>query len=256
LSSRSGVSDVRWRGGRCDSPITVTGSSDIDLDLTHNGGGTTSPRPAFSIGGDARRITLRGTVRNRPQGAAVEIGAGRGTPADCSVEGLRVQKVAQGVVLHPGCDAPRILDLQAREVGGNVVRIGAGCRHVTLRGLSATDYATDQPGTGAALRLGPACHGSILRDLTARDTREGDQRSSGPAIIVEGPSEGVILDGVIAANLAGPAQQGLDHLSGGAVGRVLSTAGAAPAPPALARPTAPTPPAPPPGSPPPPPPPR
>lgn len=246
--SQSEVSDVRWRGGRCDSPIAVAGGADIEFDLTHDGGGTTSPRPAFSIGGDARRITMRGTVRNRPQGAAVVIGTGRSTPADCSIDGMRVQKVARGVLLHPGCDAARILDLQAREVGGDVVRVGAGCRHFTLRNLSATDYATDQPGTGAALRLGPACHGSILRDVVARDTRAGDARSSGPAILIEGPSEGVILDGVLASNLAGPAQQGLDHLSGSTAGRVLTLAEPAPA--------APTPPAPPPGSRPPPPPPR
>jgi hypothetical protein len=214
------VRDVTWRGGRCDSPLHVNGASDVTLDIVHDGEGTESPRPAFSVGFGARRVTVSGTVRNRPNGAAASIGGGRGGAQECRVHGLAAQWVARGVVGQRGCERLRLEDLTMRDVGGEAVVFGAGCRNLMLRHLVVVDHSAAAPPL-PAVRVGAGCDGSVLRDIVVRDTRDAGERRGGPALAFEGASRGVLLDGLVADNLPGVAVSGQDALIGSVIGAVL-----------------------------------
>lgn len=218
------VRDVSWQGGRCDSPLQVNGASDIRLDVTHDGGGTASDRPAYAIGFGARRVTIGGSVRGRPGAAAVAVGGGRGGAVDCEVAGFSVDQVGRAVIAQNGCDRLRILDLRSNAAQQETVLVTPGCRNTQIRGVLSVDGSAGRPRAFPTVRLGRDCHGSILRDVTARDTREGEDRSSGPVIIIDGPSRGVIVDALVGDNLAGPTQIGTDRLQESSVGAVLTLA--------------------------------
>ncbi len=216
------VRDVTWRGGRCDSPLHVNGSRDVTLDIIHDGGGAPGPRPAYSIGFGARRVTIAGTVRNRPEGAAASIGGGRGGARDCRVLGLVAEQVARGVLAQAGCERLRLRDLAMQEIGGEAVVLARGCRNADLRGLVAVDYSAAGTLAQPAIRVAPGCDGSLLRDIIARDTRQGEARHAGPAVLFEGASRAVLLDGVVADNLPGEAVQGAAALEASSLGAVLT----------------------------------
>jgi hypothetical protein len=222
LFSEPAASDVRWRGGRCDSLVRVNGGSDIDLDIVHDGGGTDSPRAAVGIGFGARRAVIRGTVRNRPASAAVVLGGGRGGASDCGAEGLAVQRTLRGVMVAGGCERPRLRDLEMQEIGREAVFLSEGCRNAEIRSLTAVNFSTEGPGKHAALRISAGCHGSRVRDVLARDTGEGDTRNGGPAIAVAGPSKGLVVDGVIGDNLPARTATGLEQLAESSVRSVVT----------------------------------
>lgn len=230
--------DVVWRSGRCDSPIHVNGATDVDIDVTHDGGGTDSTRPAITVSAGARRVVIRGMVRDRPRAPALRLGeaqevspqARRGLPPtpgdvrDCAVLGLRAIGVERGIEALEGCERLRVSDLLVTEAGREAVWLGEGCRNLELRGLMAVDYSRDAAGAHAALRIGGAAHGSLVRDVVARDTRTAAARTGGAALEVAGPSEAVLIDGIIADGLPGPVQIGLDRLTGSSVGPILRRA--------------------------------
>jgi hypothetical protein len=222
LFSEPAASDVRWRGGRCDSLVRVNGGSDIDLDIVHDGGGTDSPRAAVGIGFGARRAVIRGSVRNRPASAAVVLGGGRGGASDCGAEGLAVQRTLRGVMVAGGCERPRLRDLEMQEIGREAVFLSEGCRNAEIRSLTAVNFSTEGPGKHAALRISAGCHGSRVRDVLARDTGEGDTRNGGPAIAVAGPSKGLVVDGVIGDNLPARTATGLEQLAESSVRSVVT----------------------------------
>jgi hypothetical protein len=220
--SEPSVSDVTWRGGRCDSPIIVNGSSDLRFDISHDGGGTESRSPAFSFGFGARRISVSGVVRNRPMAPAVVVGHGRGGAVDCTVSDLTVQGTQRAVAAQDGCHRLSVSGLRAQDMAMEAVLLAPGCRNTHLRGIMALDGSASRPAAFPAIRLGRDCHGTVLRDITARDTREGVARASGPALIVDGPCQGVMVDGVLGDNLPAATQIGVDRLQGSAVGAVLT----------------------------------
>lgn len=227
--------DVVWRSGRCDSPLHVNGASDVQLDVTHDGGGTESTQPAITVSSGAERVVISGIVRGRPRAPAVRLGeaqevppqARRGPPPgpgnvrDCAISGLRATGVERGVEALDGCERLRISDVLVTQTGKEAVWLGDGCRNLDLRGLMAVDYSQDTAGAHAALRLGAGAHGSVVRDVVGRDTRPPAGRTGGPALAIAGVSEAVLVDGIIADGVRGPAHAGTESLAGSHIGTVL-----------------------------------